>query len=211
MLQWYEGGYNGPDVAGWLGPYCGGLYVDWNLQTNLPRLYAAGYQIFRPGHYAHAATTGRYAGRHAARFAKGATLPEVDAKQVEVERARVYAPLSVRNGMDWKEFNMGVCRVNNYYCVDSNLNLLNIGLKYMDEIWKSEALEVQARNPRELMRVHEVFNIIMNSQMIMEALKAAAVPQKNWLTIKLVGGDVRLDKFPYDFGGDLAANYDAHK
>ena len=41
---------------------CGGLMVDWDLQSNLPGLYVAGNAIFAGGDHAHAATTGRYAG-----------------------------------------------------------------------------------------------------------------------------------------------------
>lgn len=219
MLQHYPGGFSGEGgirPANWLAPRGGGVHVDWNGMSTLPRMFAAGYQVHGGGNFAMASTNGRYAGRHAARFAKGATLPGIERKQVEVEKARVYFPLLPKRGggMDWKEFNAGVCKVNNFYCVDRNTELLKIGLKWMDEILENEALDVHARHPRELMRVLEIFNIITCSQMIMESVKAPRVEPKHWRTIKQDGGDVKLGKMPWDYaGGSLAeikAAYNAH-
>ena len=66
-----------------------------------------------------------------------------------------------------------------------------------------------ARNPRELMRVHEVFNIITNGQMIMQTCMAPT-KEKNWVTIKLDGGDVKTGLLSFDFAGDHIANYKEH-
>ena len=50
--------------------YGGGILVDWNLKTSLDGLYAAGTQMFAPEDHSHAASTGRYAGRKAAAYAR---------------------------------------------------------------------------------------------------------------------------------------------
>ena len=231
MLLVYE---NSTPPSQWLVPEGGGLYVDWNLQTSLPRLYAGGQQMFRGGAHANAATTGRYAGRHAAKFALGATLPKIDRKQVELEKARVYAPLLVKlgGGMEWKEFNAGVCKIMQNFCHPEtaaasgygqqqaspqrrraaqppNPELLKLGLRWFDELLEAEATTAMARNPRELMRVHEVFNIITNGQMIMQTCMAPT-KEKNWVTIKLDGGDVKTGLLPFDFAGDHISNYKEH-
>ena len=112
MLQYYDGGWGGLGPPQWRD--CadgGGLVVDWDLKTSLDGLYAAGGQIFANGDHAYAASTGRYAGRRAAGYALGTERSAVDRRQVESEKARVYAPVQRRNGMDWKELNAGVCRV----------------------------------------------------------------------------------------------------
>jgi len=210
MLQNYDGGASGPRVPTWLIPRGGGLYADWDLKTSLDRLFSCGWQLFKGGCHANAATTGRYAGRHAAQYALGATLPAIDAKQVELEKARVYAPLLQKNGMEWKELNAGVCHVMQSYCTpEKEPEVLKIGLRWLDELWKSEAATAMARNPRELMRVHEVFNIITNGQMIMESC-LAPMKKNYWETIKLDGGDPQLGELSYDFAGDLVANYKSH-
>ena len=230
MLLMYE---NATAPSQWLVMLGGGLYVDWNLQTSLPRLYAAGIQSFKNGAHAEAATTGRYAGRHAAKFALKANLLPVDRKQVELEKARAYAPLLVKlsSGMEWKEFNSGVCKIMQNFCHPDttaasgqqqaapqqqraaakppNPELLKLGLKWFDELLESEATTVMARNPRELMRVHEVFNILTNGQMIMNSC-LAPTKARSWVTIKLDGGDVKTGLLPYDFAGDYIANYKEH-
>jgi succinate dehydrogenase/fumarate reductase flavoprotein subunit len=210
MLQNYDYGASGPRVATWLVSRGGGLYADWDLKTSLDRLYSCGWQLFKGGCHANAATTGRYAGRHAAQFALGANLPAISTKQVELEKARVYAPLLQKNGMEWKELNAGVCHIMQSYCTPKKEpEVLKIGLRWLDELWESEAETAMARNPRELMRVHEVFNIITNGQMIMQSC-LASVKEKHWETIKLDGGDAKLGELSYDFAGDLVANYKAH-
>ncbi len=211
MLQAYAGDYFGQGPPTWLVNEGGGLYTDWDLKTSLDRLYAAGWQVFRVGTHANAAVTGNYAGAHAARFAMGASPGQIDRNQVNAEKARVYAPILRRNGLGWKDFNAGVARINQDYCtLDKEPKLLEIGLKWFDELLQGEATTVMARNPRELMRVHEVFNIITNSQMIMQAC-LAPVKANNWVTIKLVDDDAKAALLDYDYQGDLEYNYNAHK
>jgi len=79
-----------------------GLVVDWDLKTNLQGLYSAG-AIARSGGCAGASTTGRYAGRKAAEYAETATGADIDRKQVDAEKTRVYAPVKRQDGIGWKE------------------------------------------------------------------------------------------------------------
>ena len=94
----------------------GGLVVDWDLKTSLDGLFAAGAQIFASGDHAYAAATGRYAGRKAADYVSGMGEQEADRRQIDMEKARVYAPVQRKNGIHWKELNAGVCRVMQDYC-----------------------------------------------------------------------------------------------
>jgi thioredoxin reductase len=71
----------------------GGLVVDWDLRTNLEGLFAAGDALFAANYHCHAAATGRYAGRKAAKHALKADTPMIPQSQLEKEKARVYAPL----------------------------------------------------------------------------------------------------------------------
>jgi len=207
----------------------GGPITDWNLMTSLDGLFAAGGQIFFNGDHAYAASTGRYAGRHAAAYVVGAKEPVIDRKQVDAEKARVYAPVKRKNGMEWKELNAGVCKVMQDYCGEvKNEGILKLGLKWFDEIEEGEAASAVARNPRELVKVLEVFNILTNGQMIMEgclARKASNTalgfirsdyPEVNppewqkWVTIKQDQGKVKVDELALDYQGDLVKNYKSH-
>jgi succinate dehydrogenase/fumarate reductase flavoprotein subunit len=76
----------------------GGLVFDWDMKTTLDGLYAAGTQG-AGGDHSSSAVTGRYAGRKAAEYARTAPLAEIDKKQVDAEKARIYAPVMRKNGM----------------------------------------------------------------------------------------------------------------
>ena len=207
----------------------GGPIVDWNLMTSLEGLFAGGAQVFHTGPHATAAATGRYAGRHAAQYANGTSDPVIDRKQVETEKARVYAPVKRKNGIEWKGLNAGACKVMQDYCGEvKNEELLKLGLKWFEEMEAGEAASACARNPHDLVRVLEVFNIITNGQMIMEASRARKAsttslgftrsdyPEINppewqkWLTIKQDQGKVKTGELPLDYHGDLEKNYKAH-
>ncbi len=234
LLQSYDGGWGGLGPPQWR-TYSsgtssgGGPIVDWNLKTTLDGLYAAGGQIFANGDHAYAAATGRYAGRKAAEFARGIDEISVHRRQIDAEKSRVYAPLYRSNGLDWKELNAGICKILQDYCGElKNEEILTIGLKWLDELEAGEAISVQARNPHELYRVLEVFNIITVGRMMFEASRARKAssshldftrtdyPEVNppewhkWVTIKLDGGDVKVGELAIDYYGDMEKNYQDH-
>jgi succinate dehydrogenase/fumarate reductase flavoprotein subunit len=230
MLQAYDGGWMGVGPPQWR-DYAdgGGLVVDWDLRTSLECLYAAGGQIFASGDHAYAVTTGRYAGRKAADYALGSAVADPDRRQIEVEKARVYAPIRRKNGLDWKELNAGACRVMQDYCGDlKSEDLLKIGLKWFSEMEAGEVAASCARNPHELGRLLEVFNIITVGKMILEGCRArrcsnpdlgftridcqGADPAKwhKWITLEQENGDIRTGEMPLDYYGDMPKNYEEH-
>lgn len=208
----------------------GGMLVDWDLKSNLEGLYGAGDMLFGTEGYSHAATTGRYAGRKAADYALGAGEPVVVRKQVEDEKARVYAPIGRKDGIEWKELNAGICRNMQNYCGElKNEELLDIGLKWLEEISEGEASTLCAENPHQLMRTLDVLDILTCSQMIVHACLARKAsseflhlirtdypemdpPERHkWLVIKLENGKVEVRELPVDFWGDLKESYEAHR
>lgn len=234
LLQSYDGGWGGLGPPQWR-TYSGGtssgggLVVDWDLKTSLDGLYAAGGQIFANGDHAYAASTGRYAGRKAASYASGADEPSSDRRQIDTEKTRVYAPLYRESGMDWKELNAGICKILQDYCGElKNEELISIGLKWLDELEAGEAATARARNPHELFRVLEVFNIITVGRMMFEASRARKASNtrlgfirtdypevdppewQKWVTIKLDDGNVKVGELPLDYYGDMEKNYEAH-
>ncbi|OGN90010.1 MAG: hypothetical protein A2158_00860 [Chloroflexi bacterium RBG_13_46_14] len=234
LLQSYDGGWGGLGPPQWR-TYSsgtssgGGPIVDWDLKTTLDGLYAAGGQVFASGDHAYAAATGRYAGRKAAEYARSTDEMGADRRQIDVEKVRVYAPVYRNNGMDWKELNAGICKILQDYCGElKNEELLTIGLKWLDELEAGEAAGARARNPHELYRVLEVYNIITVGRMMFEASRARKAssshldftrtdypevdpPEWNkWVTIKLDGGDIKVGELALDYYGDLEKNYQDH-
>ena len=234
LLQSYDGGWGGLGPPQWR-TYSsgtssgGGPIVDWDLKTSLDGLYAAGGQVFANGDHAYAAATGRYAGRKAAEFARGADEMGIDRRQIDAEKARVYAPVYRKNGMNWKELNAGICKILQDYCGElKNEEILTIGLKWLDELEAGEAASVRARNPHELYRVLEVYNIITVGRMMFEASRARKASSSHldftrtdypevdppewhkWVTIKLDGGEVKISELAIDYYGDMEKNYQDH-
>jgi succinate dehydrogenase/fumarate reductase flavoprotein subunit len=220
--QWRQMGGGGV-IAG------GGPVTDWNLMTSLDGLFASGGQVFFNGDHAYAAATGRWAGRHAAVYASGISEPRVDRRQVDMEKSRVFAPTKRKNGIEWKELNAGACKVMQDYCsATKSETLLNLGLTWFEEMEAGEAQAAFARNPHELVRVLEVFNIITNGQMIMEACRARKAsnsslgftrsdyPEVNppewqkWVTVRQDQGRVSVGELALDYQGDLEKNYSEH-
>jgi succinate dehydrogenase/fumarate reductase flavoprotein subunit len=225
MLQVYENGVQSRSrrLDG------GGVVVDWDLRTSLEGLYAAGRQVFGHGAHANAAATGRYAGRHAARYAKGCLEPSIDRRQVEAEKGRVYAPLNRTKGVGWKDLHDGVCRIVEEYCGEViSDELLAIGLKWLDELRHAEASQSCARNSHELMHVLRVENMLTMAELIMAASRARKASNEylgfkrldslhadprmweKWITLKLEGNDLAVGELPLNYYGNLTDQYEAH-
>jgi succinate dehydrogenase/fumarate reductase flavoprotein subunit len=208
---------------------CGGLVVDWNLQTNLEGLYAAGEALFASNYHYHAAATGRYVGRKAARYAQKASMVSLAREQVTEEKNRVYAPLSGSGEIEWKELNAAICRVMQNYCGElKNEELLKLGLTWLNDLETNELSRVHVDNPHKLMRTLEVFNILSCSEMIVQASLArkASTPYlgfqrldypevdpsewHQWVTIRSKDGTVHSERRSIDFWGPLAENYEKY-
>ena len=158
--QWREGGFGNGS----------GLVFDWDLRTSLEGLYVAGQSTYAGADHAVAATTGRYAARKAAAYAQTARAARAAREQVEREKARVYAPVTRTGGIGWKELRAGLARVMQDYCGEcKNEETLQMGLTWLSSIKESEAAQVCARNPHELMRAVECLNRITVGEVIMQA------------------------------------------
>ena len=197
----------------------GGVVVDWDLKTNLEGLYAAGNQVAANwGGHPGAATTGRYAGRKAATYAKTAKAPAPDRRQIDEEKNRVYQPIGHNGDVSWKELHAGISRVMQIYCGEfKSEKMLERGLWWLNSIRESEAERVMVRNPHELVRYLECQTRLTISEMIIHAclarkassrpldFKRIDYPQvdppewNKFVTTRLENGEVKV--------GDLPANY----
>jgi len=207
----------------------GGVVIDWDLKTTLDGLYAAGEQMFAPAAHGYSATTGRYAGRKAARYALESDRPAVSREQIAREKARVYAPVKRKNGIEWKELHAGIARTMQYFCSEyKNERLLNMGLDALNDIEQNWAPQLYALDPHKLLRSLEDLSILTFSQLIIHgslARKASSrfldfqridYPQldppewKKFITLKQENGKLKVGELPLDYWGDLRKNYQAH-
>jgi succinate dehydrogenase/fumarate reductase flavoprotein subunit len=207
----------------------GGVVVDWDLKTTLSGLFAAGEQMYGPGDHSYAASTGRYAGRKAAEYARQAARPSISKEQVALEKTRVYAPVRRNQGIEWKELHAGISRMMQYFCSEYKTEkLLKMGLDALDEIEKNWVPQLYALDPHKLMRSLEDLSILTFSQIIIHASLARKAssrflsfqridyPQmdppewRKWITLKLENGKVRQGELPLTYWGDLKESYEAH-
>jgi len=234
MLQVVAGGRFPQGPPQWREARGGCLVMDWDLKTNLQGLYAAGH-IGGTGGSAGSSATGRYAGRKAAEYALNAKDPVIEKKQVEEEKARVYAPLEQKGDIGWKELHAGSARIMQDYCGGyKSEKTLKAGLEWLASIRESEGSNTLVRNPHELMRVQECMSRITAGEMVIHASlarKASSMPlgfqrldypdmdPPDWnkfVTIRLEKGEVKTGELPFNYwllppyDSTYKENYDKH-
>lgn len=207
----------------------GGILNDWELKTNIDGIYAAGDQLYASDCAGFACATGYYAGRKASDYAKKISLPDYSQDQAEKEKKRLLAPLFAdrENGIGWKELNSAVSKAMQNYCGGVKCeDLLKEGLNLLENFEKEIVPKLYAANPHELMRTHEVLDILTVAQMVLHACilrKSSSEPlffkrsdypemdpdeDKIHITIRLEEGKIISRRVPLNFFGDLKEEYE---
>lgn len=137
-----------------------GVWVNEHAETTVKGLYAAGDLACVPHNYMLGAFVyGKIAGESAAEYCAQKPLPEVDEQQVSVERERVWAPLSRKDGLPPLQVEYKLRRmVNDYLQPPKVTRKMEIGLQRFEEI-RHDLDQLSANNPHELMRAMEVYAI----------------------------------------------------
>jgi succinate dehydrogenase/fumarate reductase flavoprotein subunit len=206
----------------------GGLMVDWDLMTNLPGVYAAGDQMFASDCCGFACATGYYAGRKAAEAALNAEIAEPDLEFLQSEKRRLLEPLTSQGGMDWRELNMAIAKAMQNYCGEVKCeDLMREGLNVLDAYGREAVPLLTAANPHELMRIHEVTDILEVSKLILNAClirRSSSQPlcftrsdcperdperDRRFITIRFDGAGKAVEgSVPLGYFGDLEAEYE---
>ena len=207
----------------------GGILNDWDLKTNIDGIYAAGDQLYASDCAGFACATGYYAGRKASDYAKETEFGEVSRADVEAEKERLYAPLYVskEDGMSWKELNMAISKAMQNYCGGAKCEaLLKEGLDLLKQFETEIVPKLTASNPHDLMRIHEVLDILTVSQIVLYAClerKASSAPlcfvrndypeeekpeERRHLALHLENGKPVVREVPLNFFGKLQTEYE---
>ncbi|SFV01451.1 fumarate reductase/succinate dehydrogenase flavoprotein subunit [Pseudoduganella namucuonensis] len=137
-----------------------GVWVNEHAETTVAGLYAAGDLACVPHNYMLGAFVyGKLAGESAARYCAERELPEVDEAQVELERARVWAPLARKDGLPPNQVEYKLRRmVNDYLQPPKVTRKMELGLARFEAI-RADLDRLSAANPHELMRAMEIHAI----------------------------------------------------
>ena len=207
----------------------GGIMHDWDLKTNIDGIYAAGDQLYASDCAGFACATGYYAGRKAADYAKTVEFGNVDLADVEAEKARIYAPLSAdkEDGIGWKELNKAISKAMQNYCGGVKCEALLLeGLDLLQNFEREIVPRLTANNPHDLMRTHEVLDILTVAQLVLHASlarKSSSAPlffrrsdypemdpqkDRKHIVISQKNGEVVTRDVSLDFFGKLQAEYE---
>ena len=205
----------------------GGIMHDWDLKTNIDGVYAAGDQLFASDCAGFASATGYYAGRKAADSAAASEQCEVERGQIDQEIKRLYAPMYRSEGVSWKELNMAISKGMQNYCGGIKCDaLLMEGIDLMKSYRRDIVPLLYCSNPHDLMRTHEVLDILDVSEMILNAclLRKSSSKQlcfdrsdndrmdppeeHHFITVRMEDGKIVRGDVPMDYFGDLETEYE---
>jgi succinate dehydrogenase/fumarate reductase flavoprotein subunit len=133
-----------------------GVWVNERGETTVAGLYAAGDMASVPhGYMLGAFTYGKICARHAVEFISSSKTPQIDDRQVEVERERVFRPLSRPEGIQPHLLEYKLRRhVNDYLQPPKSGHRLQRGLEYFLRA-QEELEQLGVQNPHDLMRATE--------------------------------------------------------
>ena len=207
----------------------GGVMHDWDLKTNIDGIYAAGDQLFASDCAGFACATGYYAGRKAAAYAASVTNLPVPEEDVRAEAKRLYAPLKTdaENALSWRELNAAIAKAMQNYCGGVKCeDLLREGLDLLTSFETDMVPQLHADNPHDLMRIHEVQDILTVAQIVLHAClqrKASSRPlcfarsdypaeepenARRHIALRNDHGTVTARDIPLDYFGDLQSEYE---
>ena len=207
----------------------GGIFHDWDLKTNIDGIYAAGDQLYASDCAGFACATGYYAGRKAAAWADTVEFSEFDRAEADREKERLYAPLYTEEseGVSWKELNLAISKAMQNYCGGIKCeDLLKEGLDLLRSYKNEVVPKLFCRNPHELMRTHEVLDILTVSEMVLHACllrKSSSEPlcfrrsdypemdplkDRKHIVICQENGEVLHREVALDFFGNLKEEYE---
>lgn len=205
----------------------GGIMHDWDLKTNIDGIYAAGDQLFGSDCCGYACATGHYAGRKAAAYTDTVDFLQPKQAEIDAEMERLYAPLKNEEGMNWRELNMAISKAMQNYCGGIKCaELLKEGLDLLESYEKEKVPQLSAVTPHDLMRTHEVLDILEVAKLILNAclmresssgplcFERSDFPEmdpekdKHFITIRMEDGKPVKGIVEHDYFGNLKEEYE---
>jgi succinate dehydrogenase/fumarate reductase flavoprotein subunit len=153
----------------------------------------------------------------------------MDPLDAEAEMKRLLAPLGVKeeDGISWKELNMAISKAMQNYCGGVRCEALLLeGLDLLGRFEREMVPRLRAENPHDLMRIHEVMDILTVSQIVLHASlarKCSSEPlffrrsdypemdpprMRHHILLSCRNGEIKTRELPLDYFGDLKTEYE---
>lgn len=143
-----------------------GVWINEKGETTVPGLYGAGDMASIPHSYMLGAFVyGQICGENATEFARDREFAELDIDYILAEKERILAPLKREDGIPANQFEYKARRlVNDYLQPPKVTKKMDIGLQRLQAM-DEDIPFLYARDPHELLRVHEAQHILDCAQM----------------------------------------------
>ncbi|MFT6387207.1 MAG: succinate dehydrogenase/fumarate reductase flavoprotein subunit [Cellvibrionaceae bacterium] len=143
-----------------------GVWINEKGETTVPGLYGAGDMASIPHSYMLGAFVyGQICGENATEFARDREFAELDIEYILSEKERILAPLKREDGIPASQFEYKARRlVNDYLQPPKVTKKMDIGLQRLQAM-DDDIPYLYARDPHELLRVHEAQHILDCAQM----------------------------------------------
>ena len=190
-----------------------GVALDEDGRTSVERLYASGDMTGGNAFMgaANAAVFGMRAGKHATANLSKMKQAAIDEKQVEESKARVFAPKSVRRGVEPLEVEVKIRDIVERYCgPERSEGGINQGLWRLRSVRDRFLPELMARDNHNLMSAQEVRNLFLLAEVYMlcarerkesgmrtfrlDHLEIANDPWNEAIIAKLENGEIKLSR-----------------
>ena len=133
----------------------------------------------------------------------------------------------MEDGLEWRELNMAISKAMQNYCGEIKCReLLEEGLDVLKSYEEEIVPQISCKNPHELMRAHEVMDILEVSKMILQAclfressskplcFQRSDFPQEDpeddrcFYTIRMEDGKPVRGRVPLGYFGDVETEYE---
>lgn len=144
-----------------------GIYVDENLQTDIPGVFASGGCALAVGGMSGSMCCGKKSGEAAAEYAKKVNkINDFNQDTVNLHKENIYRPLKEENGIDYRRFENKLRKImSRYVCIGRTERGLKTAMKELSKL-AGYTSNLTAANGHELLRCCEAKDLITIAQLV---------------------------------------------
>lgn len=171
-----------------------GIEVDHHFRTCVDGLYAIGDCIAGGRACVNSVTSGLLIGEAMPEYLDGVALGEPDEAQVQAQKENALAPLYVEDGTDPTELESAVrFACDKYVGIYRSTGRLQEGRRRLDSLKRKFLPKLMAETPHDLMKCHEVKNILELAELHMQANQTRKESRGKFISLDYPDKDPAMD------------------